>query len=54
MPSQPPRTPTSGINRLPGAGYDDWLKAELAFGLADVQAGRVTLLDKVRKEFGLE
>jgi hypothetical protein len=38
----------------PVAGYDDWLKVELASGLTDVQAGRVTALDKVRKEFGVE
>ena len=38
----------------PVVGYDDWLATELASGLADVQAGRVTSLDKVRKEFGVE
>ena len=38
----------------PVVGYDDWLTADLATGTAEVQAGRVTSLDKVRKEFGVE
>ena len=45
--------PPAGVDQ-PAEGYDDWLKAELAKGLADAQVGRLTPLEKVRKEFGLE
>lgn len=38
----------------PVPGYDAWLETELAAGIADSDASRVTSLDDIRKEFGLE
>ena len=35
-------------------GYDAWLDAELAQGLADLDAGRSMTLEDLRKEFGHE
>ena len=35
-------------------GYDAWLAADIAAGLAEVEAGQVTPIADVRKEFGLE
>ena len=35
-------------------GYEAWLEAEIAAGLAEAEAGKVSTLDEVRKEFGLE
>lgn len=35
-------------------GYDIYLEADLANGLADLDAGRATPVEDVRKEFGLE
>lgn len=35
-------------------GYEAWLAAEIAAGIAEVAAGKVTSLEQVRKEFGLE
>lgn len=46
LPSEPTDTPVPG--------YEAWLVAEIAAGLAEVAAGKVTPLDEVRKEFGLE
>ena len=46
---QPP-----GPTDVPVLGYDAWLEAELAAGIADLDAGRVTPLEDVRKEFGIE
>ena len=43
-----------GPTDAPAPGYDAWLAAELAAGIADLDAGRVTPLEDVRKEFGLE
>ena len=38
----------------PASGYNAWLKAELAAGTADLNAGKLTPLADIRKEFGLE
>ena len=38
----------------PVPGHDAWLETELAAGIADSDAGRVTALVDVRKEFGLD
>ena len=35
-------------------GYDEWLAAEIAAGLAELDAGKVTPLDDVKREFGQE
>jgi hypothetical protein len=39
---------------VPVAGYDAWLAQDMAAGLAEIDAGAVTPLAEVRKEFGLE
>lgn len=44
-------TPTDAT---PAPGYDAWLKTELAAGTADLDAGKLTPLSDIRKEFGLE
>jgi hypothetical protein len=36
------------------AGYDAWLAKDIAAGVADLDAGKITPLADVRKEFGLE
>jgi len=41
-------------NEQPQPGYDEYVRRKIAQGLADVEAGRVTSLADVRKEFGLE
>jgi hypothetical protein len=41
-------------NDPPVPGYDAWLAANIAAGLAEVEAGTVTPIADVRKEFGLE
>ena len=38
----------------PAPGYDAWLAAELAFGMADLNAGKIVPLADIRKEFDLE
>jgi hypothetical protein len=38
----------------PVAGYEAWLAADIAAGLAEIADGKTTLLADVRKEFGLE
>jgi hypothetical protein len=38
----------------PVPGYDAWLAADIAAGLAEVEAGTATPIADVRKEFGLE
>ena len=38
----------------PVAGYEAWLAADLAAGLAEIAEGKTTPLADVRKEFGLE
>ena len=35
-------------------GYDAWLEAEIAAGIAELDAGRFATLEQVKKEFGLE
>lgn len=44
----------SGPAATPVEGYDIYLEADLANGLADLDAGRATPIEDVRKEFGLE
>jgi hypothetical protein len=38
----------------PEPGYDAWLAAEIEAACAELDAGKATPLEKVRKEFGLE
>jgi hypothetical protein len=38
----------------PVAGYQAWLAADIAAGLAEIADGKTTPLADVRKEFGLE
>jgi hypothetical protein len=38
----------------PEPGYDAWLATEIAAGMDDLKAGRVTALADLRKELGLE
>ena len=38
----------------PDETYDDFVQRKIAQGIADADAGRVTSLEDVRKEFGLE
>jgi predicted transcriptional regulator len=38
----------------PVPGYDAWLAADIAAGLAEVEAGTITPIADVRKEFGDE
>ncbi len=47
--TDPPAAPDA-----PVAGYDDWLARDIARGIADLDAGKATPLEKMRKEFGLE
>ncbi|WP_347137701.1 hypothetical protein [Paracoccus sp. SSK6] len=35
-------------------GYDEWLTAEIARGIAELDAGRSTPIEDVRREFGQE
>lgn len=46
QPSNPAATPVDG--------YDIYLRADLAIGTADLDAGGTTPLEEVRKEFDLE
>ncbi len=39
---------------IPVPGYEAWLEGEIAAGLDDLSAGRVTPLADLRKELGLE
>ena len=47
-------TGAPAADAAPAAGYDAWLQEDIAAGLADVKAGKVTPLATIRKEFGLE
>lgn len=38
----------------PEAGYDEWLAADIAAGIAELDAGKFVTLDQVKREFGLE
>ena len=38
----------------PVPGYEAWLEQELTQGLADLDAGRSTPLEELRREFGHE
>ena len=44
----------TAANATPAPDYDAWLAAELAAGTADLNAGKLTPLTEIRKEFGLE
>jgi predicted transcriptional regulator len=39
---------------VPEDGYDEWVEKDIAQGLADAEAGRLTPLNEVKKEFGIE
>ncbi len=47
--STPPAT-----HGVPEPGYDKWLKGEIAEGLADIEAGRVTPAKEVWSELDIE
>lgn len=38
----------------PEQGYDEWLAADIAAGIAELDAGKFVTLDQVKREFGLE
>lgn len=38
----------------PEAGYDEWLAADIAAGIAELDAGKFVTLDQVKREFGIE
>lgn len=38
----------------PDPGYDEWLEADIAAGLAELDAGKVVTLEQLKAEFGLE
>lgn len=38
----------------PEAGYEEWLAADIAAGIAELDAGKFVTLDQVKREFGLE
>lgn len=38
----------------PEPGYDEWVEAEIAAGIAELEAGQFVTLAEVMKEFGLE
>jgi hypothetical protein len=44
----------TAADATPAPGYDAWLAQELAAGTADLDAGKLTALTEIRKEFGLE
>lgn len=44
-----PATPAA-----PAPGYETWLMADIAQGLADLDANRTTPLAQLRKDLGLE
>ncbi len=50
--------PASGLTAPPDAapepGYGNWLKAEIAEGLADIEAGRVTPAKEIWSELDIE
>ncbi|WP_196053583.1 hypothetical protein [Paracoccus lichenicola] len=35
-------------------GYDEWLKAEIAAGIAELDAGKFMTLEDMKREFGQE
>ena len=41
-------------DKQPEAGYDEWLAADIAAGIAELDAGKFVTLDQVKREFGLE
>lgn len=47
-------THTPAADAKPVAGYEAWLAADIAAGLAEIADGKTTPLADVRKEFGLE
>ena len=54
-----PTAPTASTlwtaaNATPAPDYDAWLAAELAAGIVELDAGKLTSLADIRKEFGLE
>jgi hypothetical protein len=44
--------PAAGDTPVPG--YDAWLEADIAAGLADLKAGKTLSQSAIRREFGLE
>lgn len=53
-PETAPAADHNATTAIPEPGYDKWLAGEIAGGLADIEAGRVTPADKVRSEFDFE
>lgn len=47
-------TTPDGPEVQPEPGYDEWLEAEIAEGIAQLDAGKVVTLDQLKAEFGLE
>ena len=47
-------TDAPASDAAPVAGYEAWLAADIAAGLAEIAEGKTTPLADVRKEFGLE
>ena len=60
MSTKPKPVPASDVtappapDAAPEPGYGDWLKAEIAKGVADIEAGRVTSAKKVWIELDIE
>ena len=50
----PDWTDTPATPATPAPGYDAWLAADIAAGIADLNAGRTTPLALLRKDLGLE
>jgi len=46
-PKTAPTVDSNAIAAIPEPGYDKWIEGEIASGLADIEAGRVTPADKV-------
>ena len=60
MSTKPKSVPASDMttppatNGVPEPGYDKWLKGEIAEGLADIEAGRVTPANEIWSELDIE
>ena len=60
MSTKPKPAPASDLtappapDAVPEPGYGNWLKAEIAEGLADIEAGRVTPAKEVWSELDIE
>ena len=58
MSTKPKPVPASGLTEPPDAapepGYGNWLKAEIAAGLEDIEAGRTTPAKEVWSELDID